>query len=887
MKKRITKLVKIALLSLFVIPIVGCNNNNDSKNNDSTTTSNDGPFSGTLAKGEDLKGEKGIAIRYTRRDKNYKNRALWIWENNGGEGKEYTFSTSDDFGAVCFLPLSTWSSEVETNGLGVITKPVGSWDGQSADLFVDFTLYNVDQQGYYNIFLREGENNIFDNPDLKYVDKFKSAKFVTTDRIVIETTNDFNKVTLYEDGNIIKTVDQFKSNYLNIDFDSSFKVKIGSKYEAEVKFVESGDSMKTNVSKIGLFDKDEFNDEYYYDGELGAIYSQEKTTFKVWSPLSTKIELRIYNSGTPKKIDPLKGDDTFTTYTMTKGEKGVFSYDVESDLQGKYYTYVVTNDRYTNEEIVDPYAKSSGINGLRGMIVDFEKTNPLGWENVKMNSIERTKLVIYETHVADVTSSQTWGGSEKDSKKFKGMFEENTTYTKDGVSVKTGFDHIKELGVNAVELLPIFDQANDEVNPSFNWGYNPLNYNCLEGSYSSDPYDGYTKIKEFKQLVQKYTNAGINIIMDVVYNHLNSALKSNFDILMPEYYFRYKMDGGLSNGSGCGNETRSELKMMRKFIKDSTLFLAKEYKLGGFRFDLMGLHDVDTMNEVSKNLKDNIDVNFFIHGEPWTGGDSPLVGNKQAKQDNIDKFEGYGAFNDQTRDALIKGGLCDKKEKGWATDTAKSLSTDYKKLAKGVLGHTASKSSDPLKSTNYVSCHDNYTLYDRIKATGFTGTDLEIAQMATLANSVIFTSQGTAFMLAGEEMLRSKDGNSNSYNATYKVNQLDYSRLITFKDLYENYKNLIKLKTSFDGLQFTDNKTINEKVTVSEAKDTNDILDYTITGSEKTYRIIHGSAALKDTKIDISNYNIVLQTKNNTVSSSEYNLTKNTTLVLEKIINSL
>ncbi len=254
------------------------------------------------------------------------------------------------------------------------------------------------------------------------------------------------------------------------------------------------------------------------------------------------------------------------------------------DLEGKYYTYVVTNPLFNKKEIVDPYAKLTGVNGLREMVVDFSKTNPIGWNNSKMNEYSRTELTVYETHVADVTSSETWNGSKENSKKYAGMYESGTTYTENNVTVKTGFDHIKDLGVNAVQLLPIFDQANDELatdDKAFNWGYNPLNYNSLEGIYSLNPHDGYAKIREFKELVKAHNDAGINIIMDVVYNHVNGAANSNFDVLMPEYYFRYDGNGKYSNGSGCGNETASEHSMMRKFIIDSTEFWATEYHLGG------------------------------------------------------------------------------------------------------------------------------------------------------------------------------------------------------------------------------------------------------------------------------------------------------------------
>lgn len=584
---------------------------------------------------------------------------------------------------------------------------------------------------------------------------------------------------------------------------------------------------------------------------------KKRLHLKVWSPLSSEIELRIYENGTPTSVNKDLGNDEFVVHKMEKGEKGVFSVEVTGDLEGKYYTYVVTNSKYTKDEIVDPYAKSTGVNGLRGMIVDFSKTNPIGWEDAEMNDHSRTELTVYETHVADVTSSETWGGTKEKAKKFTGMYEEGTTYSEGGKTVKTGFDHIKDLGVNAVQLVPIFDQANDELktdDKAFNWGYNPLNYNSLEGIYSSNPYDGYAKIREFKELVKAYNEAGINVIMDVVYNHVMTATKSNFDILMPEYYYRYDAKGSFANGSGCGNETASERSMVRKFIVDSTEFWAKEYHLGGFRFDLMALHDVETMNAVIKNLKEKVNENIFVHGEPWTGGTSPLDPIDAASQANLYKFEGYGAFNDKFRDALIKGGMSQPTEKGWAINLESVLTGDEENVKRGISGKTGTINTDPLKSTAYVTCHDNYTLYDRIQAayasadgsdTSQVPSDEIIADLGTLSNAVVFTSQGTSFMLAGEEFLRSKGGDHNSYDSGYKVNEHDYSRLIDFPEVYENYKNLIEFKQEFDGLHFKTAEEIENNVIFNE-ESTSGVIDYTITDDEGTYRIIHVAPAIEE-----------------------------------------
>lgn len=889
MKKRL--LLFHVFMQGFIISFIATSCNDYQYKNEASEEQNEQiqKFEGDLAVGPKLPiGKCGIAIRYRRSDKNYSDWCLWIWENNETVGQIYDFSETDDFGAVCFLPLTTFSENVLTNGLGIITRKLDTWDGQSSDMMLDFASFTADENGYYNIFVSDKEDTLFDNPDLIYQDKIKSAVFLSGSRIKIETTNPMKSCTIYENDDFFSTKDNVNSNILFIDLDEF--PNIDSSFKVEVTFKESLKTLENKISIRGLFSTNEFNDLYYYNGDLGALYSEERTSFKVWSPLSDKIELRIYDSGTPTTLDATVGSDVYQSYEMVKDKKGVFSYEVNGDLDGKYYTYVVTNSKYVSKEIVDPYAKSTGVNGLRGMIVDFSKTNPSNWENALPNDYKRTELAIYETHVADVTSSETWGGTPINSKKFNGMYESKTTYTENNVTVKTGFDHIKELGVNAVQLLPIFDQANDEIatgDDAFNWGYNPLNYNSLDGIYSSNPYDGYQKIKEFKELVKAYNDAGINIIMDVVYNHVNGSEGSNFDVLMPEYYFRYTADGKYSNGSGCGNEFASENLMARKFIVDSTEFWASEYRLGGFRFDLMGLHDLETMNEVTKNLKENVNENIFVHGEPWTGGTTTLLGNLQASQTNINLFQGYGAFNNKIRDSLIKGGLSEASAKGWATDNSHVNASDELLVKNGILGYTGTTCTDPLKATNYVTCHDNYTLYDRIKVaytngedTSLVPSDKVIAEMATLANAVVFTSQGTSFMLAGEEMLRSKGGDNNSYESGYFVNELDYSRLIDFANVYNNYKNLIKFKATSGALSFTDANEIKNNVKFNES--TSGVIDYSISVGEDVYRIIHVSFGLENIVLNnLDNCQVILDTKNNEIKDGEITLSSSESLIIK------
>lgn len=809
--------------------------------------------------------EDSIRFHYWRKDGIYAGWDLWLWEA-GHDGGAFAFNGKDDWGVIAAYPLSAWV-DVPANNLGFIVRKGGdSWsqkDCGGSDLFVDFSQFDKSENGVYDIYLISGDSNVYTDTNGTLKAKINYATFATSSRIAAYANLGIKSYKLYEDEELIVESDKVGgSKRIDVDFPAGKKVDYAANYELVLTF-SNGDSLTAIVTKNNLFSGDEFGSLYNYDGDdLGVIYSSSSSSFAVWSPLSNSIVLRVYSSGTPAILG---GDDTYQEYAMTKGEKGVWRASVDGDLAGKYYTYVVTNASFKGKEIVDPYAKGCGVNGVRGMIVDFAKTNPIGWEGISPLDIDRKAMVIYETHIADVTSSATWTGNESARNRFAGVYQMGTTYSENGVKVSTGFDHIKELGVNAVQLLPIFDQANDEVNASFNWGYNPLNYNCLEGSYSSDPHDGYVRIKEFKTLVSEYHQAGINIIMDVVYNHVAGALDSNFDVLMPGYYFRYTSSGALSNGSGCGNETASEHYMMRKFIVDSASFWAKEYKLGGFRFDLMGLHDLETMNEVSAKTK-AINPSIVIYGEPWSGGSSTLSDALSAKQMNGNKYEGYGQFNDQMRDALIRGGLSADNELGWVTDQKSKISADYiNKLLKGIKGETfsgAADIADPDKSVSYVTCHDNYTLYDRVMATK-SGVNEETAKkMNRLANSVVFTSQGTSFMLAGEEMLRTKGGNKNSYNASYQTNELNYSLKIKYADLFENYQKMIALKKNLEGLRMDkdDIKSLTPKLS-----DDGGLLSYSladrIDSKNVQIRVVHKNGLSEEEKADFDGYTILWSTE--------------------------
>lgn len=820
--------------------------------------------------------EPSLQLHYHRNNSNdYKTWGFWIWQANGGNGEVYKINYQDDNGGVAVYPLSAFGSDVINKGLGIIPRLQSAWTKDcDDDRMVNFADYTMDENNYYHIYLTQGDKNLYkDIATMKYS---MSAAFATESQIAIKTKEPIKSVKVYEGDELIaeKATEATISVRYNLPKNKTPDLLKG--YTVEVAFADSDATAKEKVGVTVLYATDAFNNSFYYDGELGAIYTSANTVFKVWSPVSTKIVLNIYNSG--------HLEETPTTHEMAQGDKGVFEVTVQGDLESKYYTYTVFNANYpSGKEIVDPYAKSAGLHGMRGQIVDFSKTNPEGWNDVTPKAYDRKELVVWETHVADVTSSATWNGSELNRKKFLGMIEEGTTYTSGDTTVKTGFDHIKELGVNAVQLVPVFDQANDEENVKFNWGYNPLNYNVLEGAYSSDARDGYARIREFKQLVQKFNGADINIIMDVVYNHVSSSSSSNFEVLMPGYYFRYNADGTASNGSGCGNETASDHKMFRKFMIDSVCFWAKEYKLGGFRFDLMGLHDIETMNLLAAELK-KINPSIVVYGEPWEGGTSALPDDKQADQKNANQLNGVGQFNDQMRDALIKSGMKGKTETGWITNMSSVNSGDVNAILKGMQGITAGSVSinSPDRTVNYVTCHDNYTLYDRIIATGAVRkSKIDIIKgMATLANSVVFTSNGTTFMLAGEEFLRTKnvdgakeDEVHNSYESSYKVNELDYALKIKYADVFANYQKLIEFKKTCSGLHLSESEIAGNYTVTKEANGSVIQVIVKDAANNRTYKIIHANGTVKNYSADFAGYTLYLDTLGKTQS-----LTANTAI---------
>ncbi len=530
-----------------------------------------------------------------------------------------------------------------------------------------------------------------------------------------------------------------------------------------------------------------------YEGEdLGVFWTPEKTSIKIWAPTAKIIEFRLFKDG--------QTGEAYHKTQLQSSEDGIWSTVLTGDYEGKYYTFRI-NDGDWLEETPDIYARCVGVNGLRGMIFNSKKTNPEHWESDKGPELKNfTEAVIYETHIRDFTISGNSGIQQKG--KFLGFTEENTE-TEEGIS--TGLAHLKELGITHVHLLPVNDfYTVDEEKPheKYNWGYDAQHYNSLEGSYSTNPYDGAVRISEFKKLVQALHSAGIGVIQDVVYNHTYFAKESVFNQTIPGYFYRQKSDGTFANASGCGNEIATERAMVRKYIVDSLKYWAQEFHIDGFRFDLMGIYDLETMNLIRKEL-DKVRPGLVLYGEGWAADQSPMPAQHRAIKINMSLLPGVAAFNDDFRDAL-KGNNGNKKSKGFVS----GLDLREESVKFGIVAAVKHPqivydyvetikepwAAEPNQCINYVSCHDNYTLWDKLKSSSSRTSDGDMRKMVKLAGALILTSQGVPFLHSGIEFCRTKKGNGNSYKSPDAVNQIDWSRKKEYYDVFDYYKKLVQLR---------------------------------------------------------------------------------------------
>lgn len=575
----------------------------------------------------------------------------------------------------------------------------------------------------------------------------------------------------------------------------------------------------------------------YSGNDLGASYSKKATTFKVWSPNAASVRVNIFEHGSDNEGDA--GSIMSRAMSLDK-TTGVWSVTINGDLLNKYYTYSVTHGK-TTKETADVYAKACGVNGQRSMVVDLSTTNPDGWENDKHVLVQnQTDASVWEISVADFSSSESSGVSEANRGKYLAFTEEGTTVNGVQGASSTCVDYLKKLGVKYVQIMPFYDfgsvDESKNIMDQYNWGYDPVNYNCPEGSYSTNPKKGEVRIKECKQMIQALHNAGIGVIMDVVYNHTYTS-DSWFQRTVPNYYYRMNNDGTFSNGSGCSNDTASEHLMFRKYMIDSVTYWASEYHIDGFRFDLMGLHDVTTMNSIRTALDnlyaDGSGSQILMYGEAWDMATNCDEGTVLASQKNLKQLsDRIGAFDDTIRDA-IKGST------GGTDGAFVQEGSRRANLKTGIAGQsdtTTGWANVPSQCVTYASCHDNLCLYDKLVGSVY-GTDgkyrkryEDLVAMNKLSAAIVITSQGIPFSLGGEEFCRSKDGDENSYASSRKENMLDWENVDLYSDVIEYYRGLYKIRDAFAAFSDSTAATANSLTYLSDVP--KGVMGYTINNTE-------------------------------------------------------
>lgn len=575
----------------------------------------------------------------------------------------------------------------------------------------------------------------------------------------------------------------------------------------------------------------------YSGNDLGASYSKKATTFKVWSPNAASVRVNIFEHGSDNEGDA--GSIMSRAMSLDK-TTGVWSVTINGDLLNKYYTYSVTHGK-TTKETADVYAKACGVNGQRSMVVDLSTTNPEGWENDKHVLVKnQTDASVWEISVADFSSSESSGVSEANRGKYLAFTEEGTTVNGVQGASSTCVDYLKKLGVKYVQIMPFYDfgsvDESKNIMDQYNWGYDPVNYNCPEGSYSSNPKKGEVRIKECKQMIQALHNAGIGVIMDVVYNHTYTS-DSWFQRTVPNYYYRMNNDGTFSNGSGCSNDTASEHLMFRKYMIDSVTYWASEYHIDGFRFDLMGLHDVTTMNSIRTALDnlyaDGSGSQILMYGEAWDMATNCDEGTVLASQKNLKQLsDRIGAFDDTIRDA-IKGST------GGTDGAFVQEGSRRANLKTGIAGQsdtTTGWANVPSQCVTYASCHDNLCLYDKLVGSVY-GADgkyrkryEDLVAMNKLSAAIVITSQGIPFSLGGEEFCRSKDGDENSYASSRKENMLDWENVDLYSDVIEYYRGLYKIRDAFAAFSDSTAETANSLTYLSDVP--KGVTGYTINNTE-------------------------------------------------------
>lgn len=800
----------------------------------------------TVKAAEDLT----LKLHYHRPDGDYTDWDVWLWEE-GGDGAAYAFAEEE--GEMVATKVVTPG----TTSVGFIVRTAGWTKDIDADQYIDIaemvsgTVHVYVESGVEGYTKEYGEDAVTGTKLVKArYDGENTIEVSMTGEIEGDATTAFSVKGAEGETAVAEVVSGEKFCYQVI---LSEQLKDTGNYN----IIYEGNEYKIVMPNI--YSTEKFEKEYTYTGnDLGAVWTKEKTVFKVWAPTAETVKVNLYKEGTPDVGDLIE------QLEMQQGECGVWMAEKSGDLNGTYYTYEVTVGEETCEAC-DPYARTTGVNGKRAMVIDLASTNPEGWEDDKdpHAGAPITDAFVYELHVRDLSSDESSG--IKNTGKFLGLTE---TGTKTPGGNATGIDHMKELGITHVQILPFYDYGSvDESKldkPQFNWGYDPVNYNVPEGSYSTDPYHGEVRVKELKQTIQTLHRNDISVVMDVVYNHVHNAGEFCFNQLVPGYFSRVNEDGKYSNGSACGNDTASERSMVKKYIVDSVCYWADEYHIDGFRFDLMGLLDTETINEVIKEVRKS-HPNVIFYGEGWTM-DTELTkeGYLMATQLNSKEIPDIAYFSDTIRD-LLKGHVFDDTEKGYVTG-ATGLEEEVEKCFLGMPDWCGS----PTQSVNYVSCHDNLTLIDRI-ARGTPGASREDRiRMNNLAATIYMTSQGMPFMQAGEEILRTKvksDGgfDDNSYSSPDAVNSLKWNTLdeAEYAKVYDYYKGLISFRKAHPVLRLTNAEEVREHIVPVKGLEPN-VTAFEISGgvngetAEGMFVIFNPNATATEVTLPEGNWNVCI-----------------------------
>jgi len=748
-----------------------------------------------------------VKLHYNRPDGVYDEWSVWFWIE-GSESADVPFA-EENGEMVATYPVAAGATSV-----GFIVK-LPNWAAKDvdADQFIDVAPY---LSGTVHVYVQSGVEGYEIKLDSDVVTGIKIKEAVYADGagiqvVMTEAVSDYATAFSVSDMTVASVEDRGSGSYL---------ITTEEELDPMGNYTLTCGEASSQIRMPSVYSTEAFETAYTYEGDdLGAVWTSEQTTFRLWAPTASEVTVNLYESGTAGT------DDLLEQIEMTADVKGTWIAEKTGDLNGIYYTYSVTVNGET-VEACDPYARTTGVNGQRAMVIDLDSTDPEGWDaDVDPHAGNAiTDAVIYELHVRDLSVDESSGIANKG--KFLGLIEEGTTNPE---GIPTGLDHIKDLGITHIHLLPSYDYASvDESNldtPQFNWGYDPQNYNVPEGSYSTDPYNGETRVKEMKQMVKGLHDNGISVIMDVVYNHVYNADTFCFNQIVPLYFSRVSDSGVYSAGSGCGNDTASERSMVKKYIVDSVKYWADEYHIDGFRFDLVGLIDTETINECVEEVH-KTHPNVIFYGEGWSMSTvMTKAGYTMTTQGNSTQVPGFAFFSDTLRDSL-RGSVFNNTERGYIA---------------GIGGHTGTIAAcfrglptwckSPTQTINYASCHDNMSLFDRLTLSTPDASVKDRIRMNNLAAAIVMTSQGVPFFQAGEEMLRSKPlGNGefdhNSYSSPDSVNSLKWNDLNdeAYQQVYEYYKGLIALRKAHPALRMTDAQEVSEHIVNLTG------LDFNVTG---------------------------------------------------------